>query len=190
MPIAVGLAALALVLAVLATFLVITTYNTVVALDRRSDRAWANVDVALKQRWDELPNLVSAVRGQLGFERTVLDEVTRLRAAYSPAAPLPEQAATSLATSVALRSLFSVVERYPELHSDQNVVALQHEIERLETVIAHRRELFNEQVYQYNATISQVPAVFLAGIFGWQQRELFEVGTTERVRPEVGILPS
>jgi LemA protein len=190
MPIAVGLAALALILAVLAVFILITTYNTVVALDRRADRAWANVDVALKQRWDELPNLVAAVRGQLGFERTVLEEVTRLRAAYSPVAPLPEQAATSLATTVALRSLFAVVERYPELHSNENVMALQHEIERLETVIAHRRELFNEQVYQYNATISQVPAVFLAGIFGWQQRELFEIGEPERARPEVGILPS
>jgi len=89
-----------------------------------------------------------------------------------------------------LRSLFVVVERYPELHSNENVMALQHEIERLETVIAHRRELFNEQVYQYNATIGQVPAVFLAGISGWQRRELFEIETIERVRPEVGILPS
>jgi LemA protein len=190
MPIAVGLAAFAMILAVLLVFILITTYNTVVALDRRADRAWANVDVALKQRWDELPNLVAAVRGQLGFERTVLDEVTRLRAAYSPAAPLPEQAATSLATTVALRSLFAVVERYPTLHSNENVMSLQHEIERLETVIAHRRELFNEQVYQYNATISQVPAVFVAGMFGWQQRELFESGAPERARPEVGILPS
>jgi LemA protein len=190
MPIAVGFAAFALVTAVLVVFVVITSYNTVVALDRRADRAWANVDVALKQRWDELPNLVAAVRGQLGFERTVLDEVTRLRAAYSPAAPLPEQAATSLATTVAVRSLFSVVERYPELHSNENVMALQLEIERLETVIAHRRELFNEQVYQYNATIAQLPAVLLAGIFGWRQRELFEIGAAERGRPEVGILPS
>ncbi len=189
MPIAVGLAAFALLVAVLVVFVVITTYNTVVALDRRADRAWANVDVALKQRWDEVPNLIAAIRGQIGFERTVLDAVTRLRAAYSPAAPLPEPAATSLATTVALRSLFSVVERYPELHSNENVIALQHEIERLETVIAHPRELFNEQIYQYNATISQVPAVFLAGIFGWEQRELFEIGATERIRPEVGILP-
>jgi LemA protein len=190
MPIAVGVASLALMLAVLVVFVVVTSYNTVVALDRRADRAWANVDVALKQRWDELPNLVAAVRGQLGFERTVLDDVTRLRAAYSPAAPLPEQATTSLATSLALRSFFAVVERYPDLHSNENVTSLQHEIERLETVIAHRRELFNEQVYQYNARIGQVPAVFLAGFFDWQQRELFEVGSIERARPEITSLPA
>jgi LemA protein len=188
MPIAVGLGALAAVLAILAMVVVITSYNTVVALDRRADRAWANVDVALRQRWDELPNLVAAVRGQLGFERTVLAEVTRLRAAYSPSAPLPQQAATSLATSVALRSLFAVVERYPDLHANENVIALQHEIERLETVIAHRRELFNEQVYQYNATIGQVPAVFLAGLFGWRQRELFDVDASQRLRPDVSVL--
>ena len=187
MPLGVGLAVVGLISFVLVTFVVITSYNTVVALDRRADRAWANVDVALKQRWDELPNLVAAVSGQLGFERTVLAEVTRLRAAYSPTAPLPEQAATSLATSLALRSLFSVVERYPELHSSENVMALQAEIERLEVVIAHRRELFNQQVYQYNATIQQVPAVFLAGAFAWQPRELFEIDAVERVRPEVGI---
>jgi LemA protein len=187
MPIAVGLAVFALILAVLAVFILITTYNTVVALDRRADRAWANVDVALKQRWDELPNLVAAVRGQLGYERTVLDEVTRLRAAYSPAAPLPEQAATSLATTVALRSLFAVVERYPTLHSNENVMALQHEIERLETVIAHRRELFNEQVYQYNVTTTQLPAVLLAGLFGWHPRQLFEAESEERARPPASI---
>lgn len=174
--------------AILIIFLVVTSYNTVVALRRRCERAWANVDVALKQRHDELPNLVSAVRGQLGFERQVLDEVTRLRAAYAPTAPLTEQAATSEATSQAVRSLFAVVEQYPDLKSNENVLALQTEIERLETLIARRRELLNEQVYQHNATITQLPAVLLAGTFDWKPLPFFDTQPAERVRPEARVL--
>jgi LemA protein len=181
--------AVAIVL-VLVAFLVLTTYNDVIALQRRIDRAWANVDVALEQRWDELPNLVNAVRGVLGFEQAVLREVTRLRAAYSPRAPLPEQAAIALATSAAVSDLFAVVEDYPELRSQANVLALQEEIERLETVIAGRRELFNEQVFRYNMTIAQVPAVLLTSMFGWRPREYFEVGAHRRTRPEALLVTS
>jgi LemA protein len=190
MPIGVAFGATLVLLGVLAGVVIVTIYNTVISLQRRADKAWANVDVALKLRHDELPNLVAAVRGQLGFERTVLEEVTRLRASYSAEAPLPRQAETSALTSQALRSLFAVLERYPEIKSQANVLALQSEIERVETVIARRRELFNEQVYQYNATIQQLPAVILADVFGWRPRELFEASEPERLRPEVGIQPS
>src|SRR5687768_18559755 len=91
---------------VLAGFLVVVTYNHVIGLQRRCERAWANVDVALKQRHDQLPNLVAAVRSQLGFEQQVLTEVSRLRAEYSPDAPIRDQATLSEATSGAVRSLF------------------------------------------------------------------------------------
>jgi LemA protein len=181
---------IAVVLLVLIAFLVLATYNNVVALQRRIDRAWANVDVALQQRWDQLPNLVAAVRGVMGFEQAVLREVTRLRAAYSPAAPLAQQAALALATSAAVGNLLATVEAYPELRSHENVLALQEEIERLETVIAGRRELFNEQVFRYNATIAQVPAVLFADLFRWRPREFCEVGPRERTRPEATIFAS
>ena len=107
---------LALVFVIVA-FLVIATYNDVVALERRIDKAWANIDVALKQRWDELPNLVEAVRDVMAFESRVLNEVTRLRAAYSPNAAVSRQAETSEATTAAVRQLLAVVERYPVLKS-------------------------------------------------------------------------
>jgi len=189
MPLNVAIGAILVIAGIVAAVLLVTTFNTVVALQRRADRALGNVDVALKQRHDELPNVVSAVRGQLTFERTVLDEVTRARASFSEDAPLSQQAATSDRTTRALRSLFATVERYPDLHSRENVLALQAEIERLETLIAGRRELFNQQVYQYNATIQQLPAVLLAGLFGWRPRDLFQAPEPERLRPEVGIQP-
>jgi LemA protein len=172
---------------VLVIFIVVVTYNDVVGLQRRCERAWANIDVALKQRHDQLPALVSAVRGVMAFEQDVLEDVTRARARYEPDAPIHDQAIVSEETSHAVRSLFAVAERYPELRSHENVLALQEEIERLETIIARRRELFNEQVYQYDATIGQVPAVLLRPIFGWKAVESFSADPQEHGRPAADL---
>lgn len=175
------------VFVVVVVFVILATYNAVVALRMRIDKAWANIDVALKQRFDELPNLVEAVRGVMAWEQQVLTDVATARAAYSPAAPIPEQAATSAATSAAVRSLFAVVERYPEVRSAANVMSLQKEVERLESLIADRRELYNDQVYRHNARIAQVPAVLLAGLFGWAPRPFFEASEEDRARPEATL---
>ena len=183
-----GAALFAVVLALgIIAFVVYATYNDVVALQQRIDKAWANIDVALKQRWDELPNLVEAVRDVMAFEQGVLTDVARLRAAYSPAAPIAAQAATSEATTTAVRQLFAVVERYPELRSQTNVLDLQDEIERLEGVIADRRELYNDQVYRYNTRIAQVPALYLAGLFAWQPRPFFATEADETTRPDATL---
>jgi LemA protein len=165
--------AVGLVVAIL-LFLVVATYNDVVALLRRIDKAWANVEVALQQRHDQLPALVDAVRGLMTFERDVLTAVTTARAAWSPAAPIADQAAASAATTRAVRTLLATVERYPDLKSAGNVLSLQAEIERIEGVIADRRELYNDQVYRYNTRIGQVPGALLAGIFGWRPRAFFD----------------
>lgn len=181
-------AAFGVALAILVvTFLVLATYNAVVALQQRIDKAWANVDVALKQRWDQLPNLVEAVRDTMTWERDLLTEVTRLRSRYSPAEPIPEQAATAEATSVAVRRLMATVEQYPVLQSNRNVLDLQDEIERLENVIADRRELYNDQVYRYNTRIGQVPALFLAPLFGWRPRPFFAANASEAARPDASL---
>ena len=93
---AVAIFSVALV-ALVVGFIALETYNAVVALRLRIDKAWANIDVALKQRHDMLPSLVSAVRDLMQFEQDVLVEVTRARAAYSPTEPIPAQAAVSAA---------------------------------------------------------------------------------------------
>jgi LemA protein len=165
-------------------FIAVATYNDVVALQRRIDKAWANIEVALQQRFDQLPNLVTAVRGIMTFERDVLTAVTAARAAFSPSASIPDQAATSAATSRAVRSLLATVERYPEVKSAGNVLALQAEIERLESMIADRRELYNDQVYRYNTRIAQVPGVLLAGLFSWRARVFFDA------EPAADLVPS
>jgi LemA protein len=175
-----------LVLAV-AGYIALSSYNAVVALRQRIDKAWSNIGVVLKQRHDLLPNLVAAVRGLMAYERDVLTRVTELRAAYTPTAPIPDQAATSEATSAAVRSLFALVERYPEIKAESNVQDLQDQIERLEAMIADRRELYNDQVYRYNTRISQVPGALLAPLFGWRPREFFAVDPTETVRPDTDL---
>lgn len=174
--------AVGLVIAIV-LFVGVATYNDIVALQRRIDKAWANIEVALQQRFDQLPALVDAVRGLLAFERDVLVEVTTARATYAPGAPLAEQAAASDATSRAVRSLFAVVERYPEVRSTDNVLALQEEIERLESMIADRRELHNDQVFRHNTRIAQFPALLLAGLFGWTARPFFDAEPAADVPP-------
>ena len=181
-----ALFAVALVVVVVG-FVVLTTYNAVVALLQRIDKAWSNIDVVLKQRHDQLPNLVTAVRDLMAFEQDVLTEVTRARAAYSSTAPIHDQAVVSDATTSAVKSLFAVVEHYPDLKSQANIADLQDEIERLESMIADRRELYNDQVYRYNTRIAQVPGLALAPLFGWRAREFFAVTPEELVRPDTTL---
>ena len=175
---------------VLVVFVAVVTYNDVVALQRRCQRAWANIDVALTQRYDQLPNLVAAVRGVMAFEEQVLERVTEARAAYEPDASIHDKAVVSEETSSAVRSLFATVENYPELKSHQNVMALQEEIERLETLIARRRELFNNQVYQHNVAITTIPGALLRPLFGWREVDMFSADEEERERPAARILES
>ncbi len=178
--------AVAVLIGVVAS-IVLASYNAVVALRQRSDKAWSNIDVVLKQRHDQLPNLVGAVRGLMSYERDVLTRVTEARAAYSPTAPIPEQAATSEATSDAVQTLFAVVERYPEVKSAANVQDLQDEIERIEGMIAARRELYNDQVYRYNTRIDQVPGALMAPVFGWREREFFAAEPEDAERPDTDL---
>ena len=174
-------------LAVIVGFIVVASYNAVMALRQRIDKAWSNIDVALKQRHDQLPALVAAVRGAMAFEQEVLTEVTRARAAYSPTEPIPDKAAHSDDTTAAVRSLFAVVEGYPEVRSQENVLDLQTEIERLESMIADRRELYNDQVYRYNTRIGTFPTVPIAWTFGWTPREFFAATPEETVRPSTEL---
>jgi LemA protein len=183
-----GAALFAVVLvALVSLFLLVTTYNAVVALLARIDKAWGNVEVALKQRYDQRAELVAAVRDVMAFERAVLGEIARQRARYSPDAPIAEQGAVSAATSQAVRSLAAVVENYPQVRSQENVLRLQAEVERLEQQIADRRALYNDQVYRYNSTIGQVPALLVARFCGWLPRAFFDAQPAADQRPSVEL---
>jgi LemA protein len=183
---AAALFAVVLVIVVVA-FLLFTAYNAVVALRQRIDKAWANIEVILKQRHDQLPALVSAVRGLMRFEAGVLEDVATARAAYRPSAPIPAQAATSASTTTAVQYLLATVEAYPDLQSHANVLALQSEITRLESMLADRRELYNDQVYRYNTKIRTWPTLPLAWILGWRTRPFFRAEPDDAIAPDTRL---
>ncbi|HWZ83269.1 MAG TPA: LemA family protein [Terriglobales bacterium] len=165
----------------------VTLYNELVGLKVENDRAFANIDVLLKQRHDEIPNLVSSVKGYLDHERQTLEAVTLARTASIGAASIPQKAQADLRLSGALHALFAVAERYPDLKANQNFLALQRRISELEERIADRREFFNDDVASYNTRIAQLPEVFLARQMGLRPRQLFQVSDQERQQVEVKL---
>jgi LemA protein len=160
-------------------------YNGLIRLQNEMGRAWANIDVLLKQRHDEIPNIVACVKGYTDHERQTLEAVTQARAASINASSIPQKAQADLLLTGALRSLFAVAEQYPQLKADQNFLALQKRISELEERIADRREFFNDDVNTYNTRIAQVPEIVLARFMKLQPRQLFRVNEQERQQVDV-----
>ncbi len=160
-------------------------YNGLVALKHAVDRSWANVDVLLKQRHDELPKLVDTVKGYMAHERGVLEAVTEARSRMDSARTVEEKGAADGELRGALTRLFAVAEGYPELRSDTSFVNLQERISSLEESIADRREYFNHSVNALNVRIEQLPDVFMARAMGIGPRTLFRAEAHERQDVEI-----
>ncbi len=163
----------------------ILIYNGLVQRRLRVDEAWAQIDVQLKRRHDLIPNLVNAVKGYMGFEQRVLENVTNARAgAIAAGSQGPaQQAAAENALTASLRSLFAVVENYPDLKANQNVLALQEQLTTTENQISFSRQHYNASVLEYNTSIATFPSNMLAGPFGFTRREFFEA------EPEASQVP-
>jgi LemA protein len=166
----------------------VIVYNGLVRLHNEIGRAWANIDVLLKQRHDEVPNLVACVRGYMDHEQRTLEAVTQARTASMNAASIPQKAQADLWMTGALRSFFVVAEGYPQLKASQNFLALQSRISELEERIADRREYFNDDVNTYNTRIAQLPGVFMARLMKLQPRDMFRANKAERQQVDVKAL--
>jgi LemA protein len=166
---------------------VIGIYNGLVGRRNRIDEALAQIQVQLKRRHDLIPNLVNAVKGYMNFEQTVLTDVTNARAQAVSAGAQGNVAAVASAENQltgALRSLFAVVENYPDLKANQNVLSLQEELTTTENQISFSRQHYNASVLEYNNAIQVFPNVLLAGMFGFSKREFFEA------EPEAANVPN
>ena len=174
---------------VLAAVFVVALYNGLVQRRLRVDEAWSQIDVQLKRRHDLIPNLVNAVRGYMEFEEETLTRVTQARAdAVAAGARGPaDQAQAENQLPQTLRSLFAVMENYPDLKANQNVLSLQEELTTTENQISFSRQHYNATVRDYNTAIATVPAVFIAGMFGFSKREFFEAEEGAREVPEVRL---
>lgn len=155
-------------------------YNSLVTLKNDIDRSFANIDVLLKQRHDELPKLIDTCKGYMQYEQKTLLAVTEARSAYARATTPAEKAQADNMITGALKTLFAVAENYPELKANTNFMQLQGRISELETKIAGQRTSYNEDVNVYNIRIAQIPANFVAGMMGLRPHALFEVATTDR----------
>jgi LemA protein len=164
-------------------------YNGLVQRRLRIDEAFAQIEVQLKRRWDLIPNLVNAVKGYMGFEQSVLQNVTQARAnAVTAGAQGPgAQAAAENALTGTLRSLFAVVENYPELKANQNVLELQEQLTTTENQIGFARQHYNATVLDYNTSIATFPNVLIAGPFGFSKREFFDAEPEASQVPQVDL---
>jgi LemA protein len=164
---------------------IVILYNELVRLRNDNDRSWANIDVLLKQRHDEIPNLVETVKGYMQHEQQTLLAVTQARAASMNAASIGQKATADLMMTGALRGLFAVAENYPQLKANENFLKLQTRISELEERIADRREFFNDDVNTYNTRIGQIPEVFVASFMSLKPRAMFQVSDEDRKLVEV-----
>ena len=167
-----------IVIAVVGYFIGI--YNNLVTLKNDIDRSFSNIDVLLKQRHDELPKLIDTCKGYMQYEQKTLLAVTEARSAWAKATTPGEKIQADNMISGALKSLFAVAEKYPDLKANTNFMQLQGRITDLETKIAGQRSTFNEDVNIFNIRIAQIPANFVAGFMGLQPHALFQVAVADR----------
>jgi LemA protein len=161
-------------------------YNGLVTKRNQIDEALGQIEVQLKRRHDLIPNLVQAVKGYMGFEQDVLTRVTEARAnAVAAGSQGPaQQAQAENALTGSLRSLFAVVENYPDLKANQNVMQLQEELTTTENQISFSRQHYNATVLDYNNSIQTIPSVLIAGPLGFTKREFFDA------EPEAAEVPA
>src|SRR3990172_5775327 len=176
------------IIVVIVLFLV-GIYNGLVGRRNRVDEPLAQIEVQLKRRWDLIPNLVNAVKGYMGFEQKVLTDVTNARAAAVSAGAqgVAAQAQAENMLTSTLRSLFAVVENYPELKANTNVLELQEQLTTTENQISFARQHYNATVLDYNTAIATIPNVLIAGPFGFGKRDFFDAEPEVEQVPEVDL---
>lgn len=163
-------------------------YNRLVQNRNRVDNSWAQIEVQLKRRWNLIPNLVETVKGYASHERETFENVTQARAAAQQATTPGESAQAEGLLGQALGRLFAVAEAYPQLQADENFRQLQTELAETENRIAVSRQVYNDTVLTYNNSIQTFPGLVVAGPFGFDKREFFEVeDDAQREAPQVAF---
>ena len=163
----------------------LSIYNSLVALKNNIARSWANIDVLLKQRHDELPKLVKVCEGYMQHERAVFDKLSEARGALMRATSVADRANAENQLTRALGQFFAVAEAYPDLKANQSFLQLQGRISELENHIADRREFYNDTVTTFNTRIEQIPDTYVAGWLHYTPQQLFKVDERELADVEI-----
>ncbi|RPH95301.1 LemA family protein [candidate division KSB1 bacterium] len=162
-----------------------STYNGLVSLDEETNKAFAQVDVVLQRRFDLIPNLVETVKGYASHEKEVFTAVTEARSRIGQATTPQARIDAENQMTGALSRLLMVAENYPQLKANENFLALQDELSGTENRISVERRRYNEVATEYNKKIRRVPGNMVAGMFGFERRNLLEAPTEARQAPKV-----
>jgi LemA protein len=176
-----------LLLIAVAVLWAIFTYNGLVSLRNKVQNGWKQIDVQLKRRHDLIPSLVNTVRGAMEFERGTLERVIAARNRAAQAQGVRETSAAEGELSQALRQLFALVESYPTLRSNDNILKLQEEITTTENQISFARQFYNDMVMRFNTQQEVFPASLIANQFGFRRAEFFSAEEADRAVPEVDL---
>ena len=168
-----------LVLIVLFVLVLAGMYNSLVQLRVRADSAWSDIDVQLKRRHDLIPNIVETVKGYAAHEKGTFENIAKFRSQAMQATSPADKAVAENQLSGALKSLFAVAENYPELKASEQFTGLQSSLNSIEDNIQNARRYYNAVVRDYNTRVQSFPVNILAGMFGFQTRQFFEVESPE-----------
>jgi len=155
-------------------------YNGLVALRRNIDRNWSNIDVLLKQRYDEIGKLVKVCEGYMKYERQTLEKLVALRSSYLGTGSVADKTRIEGEIAGTLKTLFAVAENYPDLKANANFLHLQTRISGIENSIADRRAFYNDSVTIFNTRIHQIPDLIVARMCAYTDRPLFQIAPGER----------
>lgn len=164
----------------------VLSYNRLIRLKVRSEESWRDIDTQLKRRYDLIPNLVETVKGYASHEKGVFEQVTLARAKAIDASSPKEQAIAEEGLRGALKSLFAVVENYPQLKANENFLGLQQTLEQVEDAVQRSRVYYNAVVRDLNTRINIFPQNIIANLFGFKEREFYMLpGEEQREAPAV-----
>jgi LemA protein len=161
-------------------FYVVSIFNGLITLKNNIEKAWANIDVMLKQRSDMIPALVEMVRSYAKYEKGVMENITKIRSQLASAQTPSQKALANEQISSILRSLMVTVENYPNLKASENFLELQKALTAIENQIADRREFYNDSVLLYNTKIKMIPDMVFATLFGFREKEYFKVSEEDK----------
>lgn len=159
----------------------VVIYNGLVRSKNNITKSWANIDVLLKQRSDELPKLMDSVKGYMEYEKELMANLTNARTMFLNAKTIPEKIQSDNMITGALKSLFAVAENYPNLKANESFLQLQNRISGIENELADRREFYNDTANEYNIRIQSFPDMYIARTFGFKQPQtMFKVEDKEK----------
>ena len=178
-----------LIILIVLGIILVLMYNSLVAKKNQVENIFASVDTQLKKRYDLIPNLVASVSKYMEHEKSLLEEVTKLRSeANRPNISDKQKMDLDAKITKALGSIMIAVENYPELKANENVLHLQRSLNEVEEQIAAARRAYNQAVTDYNNALEMIPTNLMASMMGYKEKDVFEITETERKNVNVGEL--